>query len=349
MTKTVRFVGIGLLLCYAFFINAQETCTDSISCDKCMCCISIDPTPAGQMISHVHEKGEWMVSTRFMFNNMIDINNGNRSIDKGTIIDSYGSSPDHMRMNMYMLMAMCGLTERLTIMTMFNYMTNYMIMDMCSRNSIHHHPMQSAGLGDTKLHLLYALVKKPTTHLIITGGIGFPTGSINNNGESSSMMYSGKRYPYMMQNGSGSYELLPGLCLTNKTNRLTYSAQFSGTFRLNKNSVGYKLGNEFVFNSWAAYSFTKKLSSSVRFEAAQTERIIDNDMTLSTENDISANAANTGGNRINGLIGLNFKLMNKTKLKMTLYGEYGLPIYQNVNGIQQITNQLANVALALKF
>jgi hypothetical protein len=69
-------------------------------------------------------------------------------------------------------------------------------------------------------------------------------------------------------------------------------------------------------------------------EGIAKREIVAKDAELSTVMEPSANAKNYGGKNINTYIGVNFYL-NKGFLKNSkLSMEYGMPLYQNINGIQ---------------
>jgi hypothetical protein len=325
---------------------------DTISCDhSCHCLRNL--TPAGVMISHVHPKNEWMVSYRFMQMNNSTLISGQKSVDEMDVFNDYVMSSDKMNMQMHMLMGMYGFTERLTGMLMFNYNHNSMGMTMIPTMN-HSMPgmdmthntdmtMFSSGIGDTKLHLLYGLVKNTKSQFILGLGTSLPTGSIQVKGLSDDMLYPNERLAYMMQMGSGSFELLPSLTLTNQINDFAYSIQGSSIFRLNTNNVGYRLGNEYHLNVWGAYNWWKNVSSSIRIEGKLIDAIEGYDKTIYRFNEPSANTVNYGLKSVNALLGITYQFSNGF-LKNTLFNfEYGLPIYQYVNGIQ---NKSKNSILA---
>ena len=147
-------VLLACLLAIPAMIYAKSS-ADSLSCqDDCFC--TTDMTPAGVMISHTHIKGEWMLSYRYMNMTMENEEAGAMTL----VWNGYGMDPLNMRMDMHMLMVMYGLTNKLTLMAMFSYNTNVMHMFMWP-GSIHTHSMkmQSSGIGDVKLNVLYKLLK----------------------------------------------------------------------------------------------------------------------------------------------------------------------------------------------
>ena len=65
-------------------------------------------------------------------------------------------------------------------------------------------------------------------HLHANVGLSFPTGSINERDKNPMSMGNNVRLPYPMQNGSGTYDFLPGLTYIGKQEVWSWGAQASG-------------------------------------------------------------------------------------------------------------------------
>ena len=70
--------------------------SDTSQCDIENCFCDSDPTPAGVMISHVHNKGEWMVSYRFMQMKMQGNVMENQAIDTKEVLNHYSAAGENM-------------------------------------------------------------------------------------------------------------------------------------------------------------------------------------------------------------------------------------------------------------
>ena len=317
---------------------------DSLSCqDDCFC--TTDMTPAGVMISHTHIKGEWMLSYRHMNTNM---QNDYAGVLFG-VWNGYGMDPLNMRMDMHMLMVMHGLTNKLTLMAMFSYNINVMHMFIWP-GSIHTHAMkmQSAGFGDVKLNVLYKLLKKKKHQVFFAVGLNLPTGNINIKG-SGDGMYPDHRLPYEMQLGSGTFDAMPGINYLYKGMKLSVGSQMSSVIRAGYNNIGYRFGNEFTFNKWLAYAWDNHFSSSVRLESYVTGSVIRNDPDLYLFTEPSSNPNNYGGKKITAFAGTNF-YFRKGKMNGSRIGlEYGIPLYQNLNGIQMTTHSSIFISSSINF
>lgn len=336
------FVGVP-----NFYGQTKEA--DNATCSEGACCCGNDPTPAGVMISHVHAKNEWMISYRYMGMNMSGVEDGLTNVSQSDVLASYMSSPDLMKMQMHMGMLMCGITDRLTVMGMFNYVSNYMEMTMPVGSHLHHHSMSAAGIGDSKLYALYALKKNMFRQIIASLGINLPTGSISIKGPDGAMMYPNQRYAYSMQLGSGTVDLLPGFTYLKQNGKWTNSAQVQATIRTGKNSLGYRLGHEVLLNAWTAYYWLPFMSSSLRLEANYTSALAGSDPSVSKQIEISANPANYGGTRANLFLGTSFQTKKGFLKKNRLSVEYGLPVYQNIVGLQMKSKSSLYISWTLMF
>lgn len=359
-TQRYRII-LFIILCANYSLQAQTT-ADSVSCSATcgatFCCCTNDPTPTGIMISHVHSKNEWMLSYRYMNMSMGGMFAGNTPINEMDVYVHYLMLSDKMRMDMHMLMAMYGITDRFTLMAMFNYNYNTMNMPPSPFASSHNHSanttgsitlhtMTSHGIGDTRLQILYALVHRQKSQLLLSAGVSIPTGSIQK--KYASAMYPDKRLPYVMQLGSGTLDVLPAISYMYQWPKCTFSTQLTSVIRAGRNRVGYQLGNEFTFNTWLAYQWLKPLSSSIRFEAVTTDKITGYDSQLYAYTEPSANPYNYGGKRMNVYAGAVFQPAKGLFSKHRLGVECGYPLYQHMNGIQMRAGKTVNASWAYVF
>ena len=296
-----------------------------------------------------------MISYRFMNMYMSGLTSGTHVESKNDVFVKYLMAPEQMNMQMHMLMGMYGITNRLTAMLMFNYQFNSMDMTMYGSPHVHgatmtspEHSMKTSGLGDTKLHLLYGIIQRNTCQLLASLGTSIPTGDIYLKGNASDPTYPNTHYPYGMQLGSGTADLLPGICYIFQKDKLAMSASVSGTYRAGYNSLGYKLGNENMASIWIAYKWLQLISSSFRLEGTDSQQIKGHDPDVHYLTEPSANPANYGGKRVNAYIGssLHFKgVLSKNRLSI----EYGVPLYQDLNGIQLRQKNLVNASWSFSF
>ncbi len=342
MHKRLKWLLLPALLVTQLQLLLAQTSSDTSRCTDFSCC-NTDMTPAGVMISHVHSKNEWMISYRYMSMFMSGLETGTTNINKDRVFNDYLMSPEKMNMQMHMLMGMYGITSRLTVMAMFNYQVNSMDMTMFSSgghvhpgghtNSSSTHHMNTMGLGDTKLHLLYGIVQRESCQLLASLGASVPTGTIHITGTADDAMYSNSHFPYGMQLGSGTVDILPSITYLHQKNDFAWSTSVSGTYRGGYNSLGYKLGNETTINSWIAYKWLSFISSSLRLQGTAAAAIDGHAPSLYVYNEPSANPLNYGGKNISAFFGSSFHF-NRFLKNNRLGIECGTPVYQDLNGIQ---------------
>ena len=263
---------------------------------------------AGVMKNHIHAKNSFMVGYTAQYLNMEGLYN-QTTTEAAALYHSY---PTEMPMQMHMLDLMYGVTEKLNI----GIMPQYMAMDM---GHIHHDGSYGShafsGIGDTKLNASY----QASNSVIGSVGVSLPTGSISKES-------SGRQASYMMQTGSGSYELLPSATFSQKLNSIDFGIQANASIKLNDNWHGYRFGNVYNLTAWAGKNFTKNLGSHLRLDYTDVGNVI------GSEPDI--NAAYTAINNpklqfrkiTTAFVGANIYTNNGYKFLL----EAGVPLHQYV-------------------
>ncbi|MFM7023049.1 MAG: hypothetical protein ACKOXB_08725 [Flavobacteriales bacterium] len=315
-------------------------------CESQCCCNKEVALPAGVMLGHVHPKGEWMLSYRYMSMSMSGLLSGNHSYSSAEVFNTYLMAPESMQMNMNMLMAMYGVNNRLTLMAMLHYNYGHMHMQMFAEGSNHvhdgaaspasSHEMTYSGLGDTKLYAIYALLNRARHKVMLNAGISLPAGRIN-------AVANGDILPYSMQNGSGTFDLLPGITYLYFHKKYVAALQSNANIRLGYNNRGYSWGNEVTNNAWFAYRWQKVLSSSLRLEHVASAVMIGRDAALYKYNEPASDAANYGGQRFSLFVGTAWQPSSGKFKNWQAVAEFGVPVYQYVKGIQMSNTHFVNI------
>jgi hypothetical protein len=263
----------------------------------------------------------------------------------------YLVSPQKMSMMDNMLMGMYGISSRFSAMAMLNYNINNMTMNAMPEAVMNamtgmprgkiNIPTTSAtsGLGDSKLVLFYKLRQECRYNIIIGAGLNIPTGTITADGLT--ILGNERRLDYPMQLGTGSWDLMPSITFfgqrnVTESNILSYGAEAKADITPANNAQGYSYGNQYSLNAWVAYKFINRASGSVRFLGTRQGAITDFDPAIYPEMyyDPMANPANFGGTVVSAYVGFNFYLTNRTFRNLRFLAEYGIPVYQNLNGTQ---------------
>ncbi|MBI5101227.1 MAG: nitrous oxide reductase accessory protein NosL [Nitrospirae bacterium] len=306
----------------------------------------------GEDIYHTHPAGMWMFNYKFMHMGMDGLRAGTSDIDAGSVGFKRGKPynymmiPTDMRMEMHMLMVMYGITDRLTMMVMANYLDNKMnmLMDMGPGKMITTEPpMSTSGWGDTELRGIYKISKTLTGSL----GISLPTGAID---KTVVMMKKQWRAPYDMQLGSGTYDLKPSLTYTalSDDSKWNWGAQATYVYHIGENDNDYSLGNSIKMTGWLQRAFGPATSwvrlsfndtGRIKGQDAEIEKLIHPTTGMGAPTP-DADPRNYGGQRLDGLIGVSY-----TRGAWSIGVEAGVPLYQYLNGLQMKTKWLINAGV----
>ncbi len=299
--------------------------------------------PIGVMGDHLHHKGGWMFSFRAMDMNMEGNISGSSEINDMALYNNYIVAPQQMNMRMYMIGAMYAPNDNFTLMIMQNYAENSMDLRSMMGMSF---STESRGFGDLKVSALYALISKERRSLHLNIGVNIPTGEIQN--RYSTPMTENMKLPYPMQLGSGTFDYSLGGTYKGSLNHWTWGLQPMATLRTYRNTENYRLGNQLDLNSWISYDIFQWMSLSGRVLGTAREKILGSDKDLMTMMTPPANNENSGYRKVKSYLGCNFSFGDRTFWRNIKLGfEYGLPLYQNVNGIQM--NEKASFIAGMRY
>ncbi|WBL23898.1 transporter [Zunongwangia sp. HRR-M8] len=287
--------------------------------------------PIGVMRDHVHHKGEWMFSYRYMSMDMEGLNNGSDEISQESVFNDYMVSPFSMDMKMHMLGAMYAPSDHFTLMVMANVIENDMQLINKMGKSF---TTNSSGFGDLKLSGMFKMYDQNQQSIHLTAGLSIPNGSIDQKDVTPMSAPMEMSLPYPMQIGSGTWD--PKLAVTYllQGQILSFGSQVNGVLRLGKNDHDYRFGNQLMWNNWIAAKLLNSLSVSGRVEAKTVGKIDDSYADLNPMMVTTANTQNQGGKYINSAFGANFYIPQGTLKNVRIGVEYAFPLYQDLNGIQ---------------
>ncbi len=200
------------------------------------------------------------------------------------------------------------------------------------------------SLNDLRIFLNTLI--KTLNYTSINGSLGLrlPSGRFNSSGYNH---YTGKSeiLPYMLQAGSGTFDLLPVFTIVRTKSLGVLGTQLSGEIRTGTNSRGYSLGNRADISAWGAYYFFNGCSATARVTMSHWGKILGSDKAASdlALYDPMYNTANTGGTSGTLHFGVNVAPQLFNRFKSTCGIEFGFPLFQRLNGIQPALTSLANV------
>ena len=324
--------------------------------------------PIGVMGDHLHPRGGWMLSYRFMHMEMqgnLDGADGIGATEIATTVPNrfFGMPmqpptlrvvPKRMSMDMHMFSAMYAPADWVTLMAMGSYIEKEMdhvtFRGPKGTAQLGDFTTDSDGFGDLQLGGLFRLFENEIHHLHLNAGLSVPTGSIHQRGEVLTPMNvrTEVRLPYAMQIGSGTVDALPGLTYTGLYGRLGWGAQYLATIRLGDNRDDYRLGDVHDLTAWGSVLWMPWLSTSLRL----LDRIggsidgIDDEIVGPVQ---TADPENYGGQRLDVLLGVNLVGPSGWLRGHRISIEAGVPVYQDLNGPQLETDWTLTVGYQFAF
>ncbi|GAA3634268.1 transporter [Flavivirga jejuensis] len=300
--------------------------------------------PISVMGDHVHHKGEFMVSYRFMTMDMRQLREGTDDVTNADAFINYTVAPQDMIMNMHMLGLMYAPSDKITLMVMANYLENDMNLQMGNGNEF---STNTNGLGDVSVNALYGIFNKNKKALHAQIGVSIPTGSIEEKSVLPTSMDNAVQLPYPMQTGTGSFGAKLGLTYLAQCDKFSWGHQLTGMVNINDNDQDYKFGNRYNFNNWVAVKASGNLSASIRLEGVLVDKIDGASDLLNPMMVTTADTVNSGGTYINSGFGLNYLVVNGGLKGLRFAAEYTTPLYQDLNGIQLKQNY--NLTFGLQY
>lgn len=291
--------------------------------------------PIGVMGDHTHDKGEVMLSYRYMRMGMSGNLDGTNNLTPDEVLADFRVTPLRMTTEMHMFGAMYAPTDELTLMVMAPYVVKS--MDHVTRMGVNF-TTNSEGFGDLRLSGLYKILDRNKQRVHLNAGISFPTGSISE--RDATPAGPDQVLPYPMQIGSGTVDLMPGITYLGQAGNWSWGGQGIGTIRLGRNSQNYRLGNQLLLTAWGARRWSKVVSTSLRLQGRILGNNTGEDPRLAPGNQLvpplipTADPDLRGGSRVDLSVGVNLQIP-KGFLKGHRFAlEAGLPIYQSLSGPQ---------------
>ena len=308
--------------------------------------------PIGVMGDHMHKKGEWMVSYRFMRMYMQGNRIGDDSVSPLSIATTVPNRffglpgqpptlrvvPVQMDTNMHMFGLMYAPSDWLTLMFMGNYIEKSMdhitFQGGMGGNVLGDFTTRSSGAGDSSVTGLLRLYEQDGQHVHANIGLSLPTGGIKNSDQilTPTGATPSPRLPYPMQLGSGSYDPIIGLTYTGTGTAWAWGAQWRSVLRVENNSQSYRLGDEHRLTTWLSRLLNNNVSLSVRLQGMDRGNISGIDPLIVAPVQ-TADPLNQGLQRLD--LGLGVNLAGDGALSgHRLALEINIPLYQDLNGPQ---------------
>jgi len=297
----------------------------------------IDHAPIGVMGDHTHKKGEMMFSYRAMLMDMDGLLEGTDDVARTDT--GYPINPEGMTMQMHMLGFMYAPSDRITLMLMANYKAND--MDLFANPTGVSFTTNSSGFGDLKVGALVNVLEVNNNKVHANIGLSVPTGSIE--ARDNTPLADDAILGYNMQIGSGTWDPTMGLTYTGKKGLFGWGAQTLFTFRVGTNDRDYRLGEKAEATAWGSVKAADFVSFSTRLKYTFIGTMSGADEEMNPMMAPIFDTANSGKKQLDINLGSNFVIKAVKGLRLGL--EVGLPVYQDVNGVQMKNNFAGTVGV----
>ena len=289
--------------------------------------------PIGVMGDHVHGRGEWMFSLRYVRMTMDGNLDGTDSVSRAEIhAQGFPVAPLSMDMNMLMAGFMYGLTDTWTLAAMIPYVD--LSMDLRTMAGVDF-TTRAAGVGDVRAGALWKFWDSGEHHRAhLNAMFSAPTGSIDEKDQTPASGGADVQLPYPMQLGSGTWDLLPGITYLGNAGDWSWGAQWIQTLRLGENERDYTLGDRSDLTAWAARDLSPTTSLSLRAAGARWGNIDGADPDLNPGLVPTADPDLRAGTRVDLLAGFGWHGASGNRFTI----EVGTPVYQDLDGPQLATD-----------
>ncbi|MFO1254924.1 MAG: transporter [Sphingomonadaceae bacterium] len=315
--------------------------------------------PAGTMADHVHKRGDLMLGLSWMHESYGGANRaGTEAIgDEAIAAAGYAVKADAMTMDMAMLHIMWAPNDRVTLMAVPSWMRMGMTM-----KGLPAAPMGQAGaakgtaampmmpgqtmshavegIGDTQVGALLVLSRRPRLSVHAGLMVSIPTGKADRRNAAGSYVH------YMMQGGSGTWDLNPTLTLRGTRAGFGWGAQLGYLFRAEKANVsGFRFGDRFTATAWLSKPLGANLSLAGRVQWTGEEEVRGHYNAAHNHASPPDRQANYGGQRLDLGLGANLVVGHGYRIGV----EMVVQAWQRLNGIQLPRQFGANLTMSRLF
>jgi len=279
---------------------------------------------------------EWMVTVRVERSRFIGTLDGHKELGVAEVLgQGYTMAPRDMTMDMTMVEAMVGLDEDTTFMAMLPWMDSRMEMVMDDGTDF---DMDSSGMGDLALGLTTRAWEGAGERLVFHGGVSLPTGSVNEKDDMPG--FPNSTVDYVMQPGSGTFDLRPALTWLAARGDWRLGAQFGLVQRLGQNSQDWQAPNHQDLSLWAARLLADGSSWSGRLTARRWGRVHGADDNLDPAMSPTQDPDLQAGRRIEAALGWR---------RGSFVTEVGAPLSEKLDGPQLSLDWFATVGWQFAF
>ena len=284
--------------------------------------------PIGVLGERREESGEWTFSYRYSRYYRSGLANGKGDVTEAdAFAEGYTSVPRRFAREEHLLSALYGVTEGLSLLMTLPWINKEMSLVSPDTPEAE---LRSTGLGDVRVTGLYGLWESESSEFNLDIGVSLPTGSRDERqpipgGDGTSI-----KLPYDMQLSSGTVDVIPGISFTQREEITSWGLQAKQTLRHEKNSDGYKLGNETNISTWVSRRLRENIAGSLRCAYEHKSKITGRDPQIDANLSPAHDPRRHGGDMISIFGGVHYTKPGGH----TFSAEVGGPIWKDLNGPQ---------------
>lgn len=277
-----------------------------------------------------------MLSARHMSMSMEGHRLGENSLSAHEVFQrGYSAAATSMDMEMDMLGLMFAPSDSVTLMLMANHLELDMQMALSPHSEMGGMHMEhgmsmshsTSGWGDVSLTALVKGWQSGKQKMHWNLGVSAPTGSV------SERMH-GVFQPYGMQLGSGTWDAKVGATYSALSEVFGWGAQTLATIRLEEvGESGFSRADALEASVWGSWLVDSSWSVSGRLKYAAEGALRGHYNGPHSHSAPPHFQANYGGDVLEAIVGLNYLWTEGALSGHRLALEYGIPVYQQLNGI----------------
>ena len=326
--------------------------------------------PISIMGDHIHKKKELMFSYRRMmmtmngnyFSNGWHYNNNNIMSIEDIYDFGYNYYSQNMLMKMDMFGVMYGVSDKITIMIMLNFIQNEMKMNKlvdirANTDDGHSHSEMkmnhsTIGIGDPSISFMISLYNQNKLKIHTNIGLSLPFGDITTNHKMGMEMHNQDhellghnhemmRNSYEMQLGSGTIDPKISLTAIKYFKSFSYGSQIGGLFRFFENEAGYSNSSKYYVNSWVSKNINSSISISSTLSYNFLTSVSGSDNLIIATNTPESDIKNSESKLFLGGLAINYLFSDSFLNGLRLAVEFQSPIIWYSKGVKmKLDNQL---------
>lgn len=326
---------LALLLVLGFTAPAAAQDYDPFDEDDEYVWTSVRPdghAPAGVENDITLTAGEYQLSYRYSYVSLDELLVGEDSISPDRALGelAFLSVPFAGNVRRHQLGIVYGLTDRLSLSARVPYLQKRTEAITASSFFL----TESEGFGDVEVGGLFRFLEEGPYRMHAHLDLSLPTGSVKKTDATPLSAPARSPLPFIMQTGSGTFDLEPGVTLLIQNTTASVGGQVTGTIRLGENDLDYTLGNRFLARAWGAYVFSPRISASVGLDWEVWDEVDGFDVRTDPTADPGFDPDLQGGTRLSVPFGFNLLFHDGILAGHRFLAEANIPVDEDLDGPQ---------------